>query len=125
MLSFRNISTLWIGLALVGLAPAGSAALAGEKEAAIAKLLDVGWAATPQARAAADAQVEEVGRLAATDPRAIEASWLVLMQQRRYDEANHRVDQHLAKAPNDLTALRAKTWLLILTKNYQAGMVTA
>src|SRR6266536_918776 len=56
----------------------------GDGSAAIAKLLDVGWSITPQARTDADLQYEEVRRLAGSDPRALEASWLVLMQQRRF-----------------------------------------
>src|SRR5437868_668225 len=69
----------------------------GDASAAIAKLLDVGWSITPQARADADLQYEEVRRLAGGDPRALEASWLVLMQQRRFEEALKRLDEHLSK----------------------------
>jgi len=62
-----------------------STARATEREASIAKLLDVGWSITPQSRAAADEQWTEVQRLAGSDLRAIKASWLVLMHQRRFD----------------------------------------
>src|SRR5262245_24994038 len=86
-------------------------ARADHESAAIAKLLEVGWSITPQARAAADQQYEEVVRLAGKDTRALVASWLVLMQQRRFDEALKRLDEHLAKQPDDLAALRAKTWV--------------
>jgi hypothetical protein len=102
-------------------------ATAGEAEAraAIAKLLDVGWAVTPQARAAADVQYQEVLKAAGSDTRALEASWLVLMQQHRYDEARQRLDEHLAKSPEDLRALWAKTWVLAVLKNYPAAMLAA
>ena len=72
--------------------------------AAIEKLLDVGWATTPQARTAADLQYRVVSLAAAGDPRGLAAAWLVLMQQRRYDEALKRLDEYLAKAPGDLQA---------------------
>jgi hypothetical protein len=102
-----------------------SAALGDQRAAAIAKLLEVGWSITPQARAAADQQYQEVARLAGNDPRALEASWLVLMQQRRFDEALKRLDEHLAKEPADIAALRAKTWVLTVLKNHAAAFLSA
>jgi hypothetical protein len=92
---------------------------------AIAKLLEVGWSIAPQARLAADAQYEEVVRLAGKDPQALEAAWLVLMQQRRFDEALARLDEHLARQPEDRAALRAKTWIQTVLKNYAAAFVSA
>jgi hypothetical protein len=100
-------------------------AVAADASAAIAKLLDVGWSVTPQARAAADLQYQEVVRLAGADLKAIEASWLVLMQQRRFDEALKRLDEHLARDPEDLAALRAKTWALTVLKQYAASFLSA
>lgn len=97
----------------------------GDASAAIAKLLDVGWSITPQARADADLQYDEVRRLAGADPRALEASWLVLMQQRRFEEALKRLDEHLAKKPDDLASLRAKTWIQTVLKNYAAAFLSA
>lgn len=92
---------------------------------AIAKLLDVGWAVTPQARSAADLQFAELQKLVGTDPQALAASWLVLMQQRRFDEALKRLDEYLGDAPDDLAALRAKAWLQTVLKNYPAAFPTA
>src|SRR5262245_53904852 len=79
-----------------------------QTRAAIAKLLQVGWAVTPQARIAADQQYADVLNISGRDPRALHASWLVLMQQRRFEDARQRIEEHLAKAPDDLQALRAK-----------------
>jgi len=104
---------------------AGSARAENAADASIAKLLEVGWSISPQARAAADAQWAEVQRLARGDLRAIEASWLVLMQQRRFDEALKRLDEHLARSPEDRDALRAKAWVQTVLKNYSVAFVTA
>jgi hypothetical protein len=96
-----------------------------EANAAIKKLLQVGWSGNFQSRAAADLQYQEVLKLAAGDPRALSASWLVLMQQRRYDDALKRIDEYLAKQPADLQALRAKAWTHAILKNYQGALLTA
>src|SRR5262245_1041313 len=80
------------------LVAAGAGADETAARAAIARLLDVGWATTPQARIAADLQYQEVAAAAAGDPRALAAGWLVLLQQRRYDEGLKRLDEHLAKS---------------------------
>lgn len=93
--------------------------------AAIAKLLEVGWVNSPQARAAVDTQWAEVQRVAGRDLRAMEASWLVLMQQRRFEEALKRLEEYLAKAPSDFQALRAKAWTQTVLKNYSQAFVTA
>jgi hypothetical protein len=112
-----------VGLFSVAIQPAGADEVR-EREA-IAKLLTVGWAATPKARAAADAQYDEVRRLAGATPAALEASLLVLLQQRRFDEAARRADELLAKSPTDLTAQRAKIWIVTVGKNYSAAMLAA
>ena len=96
-----------------------------EANAAIVKLLQVGWTGNFQSRATADLQYQEVLKLAAGDPRAISASWLVLMQQRRYDDALKRIDEYLAMQPADLQALRAKAWSQAILKNFQGALLTA
>src|SRR5262249_8361609 len=96
-----------------------------QKSDAITKLLDVGWAVTSQARTAADLQYDEVARMAAGDPRGLEAAWLVLMQQRRYEDALKRIDEYLALRPDNLDALRAKTWIQTVLKNYPAAILSA
>jgi hypothetical protein len=91
----------------------------------ILRLLEIGWSTTPQARAAADAQYEQVARVAAGDRSALAASLLVLIQQRRYEEALQRADALLAKDGGDVTALRAKVWIQTLVKNYEGAMLAA
>jgi hypothetical protein len=121
-------SRLWrLASAPVLLLAAAVPALGDEaaSRAAIEKLLDVGWATTPQARIAADLQYDEATRAAAGDGRALSAWWLVLLQQRRYDEALKRLDEHLTRSPGDLQALRAKAWSQAILKNYTGALVTA
>jgi hypothetical protein len=117
----------WLASSLLLFSLLGTAhpACGDERTAAIARLLDVGWAVTARARSEADAQYEEVTRLAGSDPRALEASWLVLMQQRRFGEALKRVDEQLVKSPDDVAALRAKTWIQAVLKNYSAAQLSA
>jgi hypothetical protein len=113
----------FLAFGFVFVAPARGDDAAGRD--AILKLLDVGWATTPQARTAADLQYQEVQRLAAGDTQGLAASALVLMQQRRYDEALKRVDQLLVKDVTDLTGLRARIWLQAVLKNYSGAMFTS
>lgn len=112
-------------LALTVALAGASSALDAPAKAAIARLLEVGWSASPQARTAADVQYDEVLKVAAGDNSALTASLLVLMQQRRYDDALKRADALLIKDETDLTALRAKIWITTLLKNYQAAMLAA
>ena len=93
--------------------------------AAIARLLEVGWSTTPQPRAVVDEEQAHVARLAGGDRRALTASLLVLLQQRRYDDALKRAEMMLARDPADLVALRAKVWVSTLVKNYDAAMLAA
>lgn len=96
-----------------------------EANAAIVKLLQVGWTGNFQARAASDLQYQEVLKVAAGDPKALTASWLVLMHQRRYDDALKRIDECLAKQSGNFQALRAKAWTQAILKNYQGALLTA
>jgi hypothetical protein len=131
------LATYWRRLVASGLIVFSTAAvLAGADEAevaadadaaaAIAKLLEVGWPGNLQSRTAADAHYQEVVlKMAAGDPRALKASWLVLMQQRRFDEALKRIDEHLAEEPDNQEAQRAKAWNAAILKNYAASMLAA
>jgi predicted nucleic acid-binding Zn-ribbon protein len=94
-------------------------------KAGIARMMDVGWSVTPTARAAADAQYIELQATAAGDERLLTASVLVLLQQRRYEEAGKRLDELLTQDADNILALRAKTWLAATMKSYGGAIVTA
>jgi hypothetical protein len=96
-----------------------------EASAAIKKILEVGWSTSPGARTAADRVLVEVTPAITGDLRALEAWTLVLLYQRRYDEASKRIDQWLAKDGDDWMALRARVWLFTVVKNYPAAMLSA
>jgi hypothetical protein len=96
-----------------------------EATAAIAKLLEVGWNTTPQARLDTNAQYMEVLKVAGSDPRVPRAAALVLLQQRRYDVVAKQLDLLLEHDPADLEAWRAKVWLATLLKNFPEALLAA
>src|SRR5262245_29576249 len=100
----RRSGVIVVGLALVSL-PQQALADEAQAKAAIVKLLNVGWAVTPQARAAADLQTRELLQIAGDDERALTASWLVLLHQHRYEDALKRINEQLAKSPEKPDAL--------------------
>ncbi len=114
-------------LSLLLIIVSGSIATANDAatKAAIVRLMEVGWSVTPTARAAADAQYIELQATAANDVRLLTASTLVLLQQRRYEDANKRLDELLIQDANNILALRAKCWLTATMKSYGGSMVIA
>lgn len=93
--------------------------------AQIRAFLDAGWkpgqAALEQAR-------KSYLMLQATAPgdRALEYAYLlILMRQKKSAEALEQAEQVLRTAPDDLAALRAKIWLQLLLKKYDAAAVDA
>jgi predicted nucleic acid-binding Zn-ribbon protein len=94
-------------------------------KAGIVKLLDAGWSVAPSARAAADAQYTELATVAPGNVHLLSASSLVLLQQRRYDEAGKRLDELLEVDPKNLLGLRARCWLATTLKNYGAAILFA
>lgn len=94
-------------------------------KAGISRMMEVGWSVTPTARAAADAQYVELQATAAGDVRLLTASALVLLQQRRYEEAGKRLDELLVQDADSILALRAKAWLAATMKSYGGAIVTA
>ncbi|WP_425615290.1 hypothetical protein NA78x_005205 [Anatilimnocola sp. NA78] len=111
----------------LGLLSTCSLALADEAatKAGITRMMTVGWSVTPSARAAADAQYGELQANAAGDPRLLTASTLVLLQQRRYEEAGKRLDELLAQDSDNILGLRTKCWLDTTMKNFGSAMIAA
>lgn len=121
----RTYKIQWLSLFLIVLLSAGATANDAALKAGIVRMLDVGWSVTPTARAAADAQYTELQMLAPGDKRLLTASILVLLQQRRYEEAGKRMDELLAIDDDNILALRAKCWLAATQKNQSAAMIAA
>lgn len=94
-------------------------------KAGITRMLSAGWNVTPTARREADAAFVEMQAFAAGNEKLLTASFLVLLQQRRYEEAGKRIDELLAIDSDNVLALRAKCWLAATLKNHDAAMITA
>ena len=120
----RHSGRCW-SLLIICLLAGGASANEVVLKAGLVRMLDVGWSVTPTARAAADAQYVELQTLAASDVRLLTASALVLLQQRRYEEAGKRLDELLVQDEDNLLGLRAKSWLAATMKNYGGAIVTA
>lgn len=93
--------------------------------AALAKLLEVGWGATPAFRAAADAQLDEVWKVAGRNPDSLYAATVVLIKQSRYAEAQTHLDELLKLDPKHQEGWRAKIWLSALLKNHASALASA
>lgn len=91
----------------------------------IQRMFDVGWSVAPAARTAADGLFDEARQTIGPDGRLITASALVLMQQRRYNDADKRFDELLVGDENNLLALRGKVWLAATFKNYPQALLAA
>lgn len=127
-MSMRILRSCLVCSAVTFLCLAASAATQANEvvlKAGINRMLQEGWNVTPTARAAADAQYIELSALAPGDPRLLTASALVLLQQRRYEEAGKRLDELLAQDEDNLLALRAKCWLAATLKSYGSALVVA
>jgi predicted nucleic acid-binding Zn-ribbon protein len=121
----RTYKIHWLSLFLIPLLTAAATANDAALKAGIVRMLDVGWSVTPTARAAADAQYSELQMLAPGDERLLTASILVLLQQRRYEEAGKRMDELLAIDDDNILGLRAKCWLAATLKNHGSAMISA
>lgn len=92
-------------------------------QAEIVRLLEVGWESGAAARAAADQHFQSLAKTGPTNPRANYAYALVLMKQRRYDEALQQLDRVLKADSTHWAARENKVRLLMLTRSYAAALV--
>jgi hypothetical protein len=89
----------------------------------IAGLFETGWSTTAASRSAADRTFEELSVVARKDPRSGYAYALVLMKQRRYEQAINELDNVLKREESNLAARENRIRLLMLTKNYSGALV--
>lgn len=125
MLIPRGAMAVVVGISgmLVNLAAAAEEPASGNT--AILQLLDAGWRPAFAARAAADEQFEAARTLAPGDTRVLAAYWLVLTQQRRYEDALSCLNDYLKKQPTSITALHAKTWIETVLHEHDQALLSA
>jgi len=95
------------------------------ENASLKGLLTEGWGTLPKFRQVGDAQYEGLAPGIAKGKEGLFARTLVLMNQRRYEEALTVVEQLLKKDPGHLAGHRAKVWALTVLKRHEAAMVSA
>jgi hypothetical protein len=89
----------------------------------VAQFLEAGWNPVTARHEALAAEVDQLKQLAPGDGRIVYAFALVELKNRRYDEASRLLGEVLAVNKDDLSARRARVWLLMLTKRYSAALV--
>ncbi|HZL91091.1 MAG TPA: hypothetical protein VFB96_22180 [Pirellulaceae bacterium] len=92
---------------------------------ALAKMLEVGWGTSSQARAAGDEQARAALTAGGRSPQALYAIAVLLIKQGRYADAQKHIDELLKGESSHLPALRARVWLSAMLKNYGGTMVAA
>lgn len=91
--------------------------------AEVATLFQVGWDTGTASRAAADEQFQKIAAAGTADARATYAYALVLLKQRRYDDAAKPLAAAVAADPTHWGARQNQIRLLMLTKKYDAALV--
>jgi hypothetical protein len=92
---------------------------------ALAKMLEVGWGTSSQARTAGDEQARSALAASGRSPQALYAIAVLLIKQGRYADAQKLIDELLKTESSHLPALRARVWLSAVLKNYGGVMVAA
>jgi hypothetical protein len=106
------------------MAPTFARAQEAAQQSDLTALFDAGWDATSAAsRTAADQAFQSLARQGRSDAQTHYAYALVLMKQRRYDEALKAVDASLKLEETNLAARQNKVRVLVLTKSYPAAVV--
>jgi hypothetical protein len=85
--------------------------------------LDTGWKASGPAWKAAQEEYGALFRAAPADSNLEYGYLLVMLRQRKYDEALDQSAKVLAAAPGNLPALQARVYTLTLLKKYEAALV--
>lgn len=89
----------------------------------IVDVLSVGWDTAPEARAAGERAYQQFVKDNPGNRQVLYAYALVKMQQRQYPEAAKLLDQYLTIEKNDLHAWRAKSFLSMLLRQSDLGLV--
>jgi chromosome segregation ATPase len=88
-----------------------------------ASMMDRGWKPSAKGLEAAREEYEQMQTDGRANSRVTYAFALVQMRNRRYDEAKRLLDDVLAADKNDLSARRARVFVLVLLKDYKAALV--
>jgi hypothetical protein len=86
------------------------------------RLFETGWNRSVNARAEARQQYEKLLSQFPKDVRVPFAYALVQLRQLRYPDAAKLIDRVLQTDPKNLAARKAKVWLAMLTKEYDAAL---
>ena len=91
--------------------------------AAVRDLLTSGWGKSFRSLKPAGDAYEQARSASPADPRAAYAFGIAHLKHHRYREAGKLFDQALALAPGHRPSLRARVWVLLISKDYDAGLV--
>lgn len=109
-------------VALIALAGSTATTRAAEPDTALKALLDAAW--TPSIRGLQSAQ-SQYGQLIEKRPGDLRVTYayaLVLIKNRRYEDATKSLGEILTADKTHRPARRARIWLALLTRKHQAGL---
>lgn len=115
---FRNVMLAMLLLCGAATGFADDAAI----RSSVLRFLESAWQTGDTAKRDADEKYVSVEKVAGADARALYGHALVMMYQRRYDEAMASLDRVLRVDERHLSATRAKIWLALLTKDYGVAL---
>jgi hypothetical protein len=116
-----NHRLLTLGMLLLAASPALAAPALSRAE--LSSLLDTGWKASGPAWKAAQQEYGVLLRTAPGDANLEYGYMLVMLRQRKYDEALDQSAKVLAASPGHLPTLQARVYTLTLLKKYEAALV--
>lgn len=118
----RNMSraVAWVAALLVTLCGTVQAV---DVDRELTEIFDAAWKPSIRGLQMAQSQYDELVRQTPGDMRVKYAFALVLMKNRRYEDASKLLGDILAVDKSHLPARRAKAWINMLTKKYPAALV--
>jgi hypothetical protein len=88
----------------------------------LSQLMEAGWKPSPTGVARAQEHFDEASKLAPADARVPYAMALVMLQNRKYDDAVGWLEETLAADSRNVPARRALVWTHVLTKQYPEAL---